>query len=242
MVPVYRDKNNTPALQTQLLFGECFKVIDTTKYWIKIRVVPEGAEGWISRLQFCPISKDAYEANKKGKNGRFSGDLFSLVRLSNNHILTVPFGSVVSNVSILDATFEGTLYPKRPDKSKLVQSALYYLNVPELKGGKTPFGIDSAGLVQLIYRLGHIDLPRTAASQAKHGEPLSFIEESDAGDLAFFDDKEGVINHVGIIMKNNYILHVHGCVRIDRLDHTGIYNNDSRQYSHSLRVIKKLSP
>ncbi|MEM1260168.1 MAG: NlpC/P60 family protein, partial [Bacteroidota bacterium] len=72
------------------------------------------------------------------------------------------------------------------------------------------------------------------------GEALSFIEESEPGDLAFFDDAEGTINHVGIILKDNHIIHASGHVRIDRLDHTGIFNTDSRNYSHSLRVIKKV--
>jgi len=72
------------------------------------------------------------------------------------------------------------------------------------------------------------------------GEALSFIEESEPGDLAFFDNDEGIITHVGIIMKDNYIIHAHGKVRIDRIDHTGIFNLDSKKHSHKLRVIKKI--
>jgi cell wall-associated NlpC family hydrolase len=76
--------------------------------------------------------------------------------------------------------------------------------------------------------------------QATQGDALSFIEESTPGDLAFFDNKEGAITHVGIIMENNHIIHAHGKVRIDRLDQTGIYNADLRTYSHKLRVIKSI--
>jgi uncharacterized protein YfaT (DUF1175 family) len=42
---------------------------------------------------------------------------------------------------------------------------------------------------------------------------LSFIEESEPGDLAF-DNEEGRITHVGIIMEN-YIIHASGKVTID---------------------------
>lgn len=72
------------------------------------------------------------------------------------------------------------------------------------------------------------------------GEALSFIEESEVGDLAFFDNEEGNIIHVGIIMENNYIIHAHGKVRIDRLDHLGILNMDTGRHTHKLRVIKKI--
>ena len=83
-------------------------------------------------------------------------------------------------------------------------------------------------------------LLRKANQQAKQGEVLSFIEESEPGDLAFFDDNEGNINHVGIIMKDNHVIHSYGKVRIDMLDHSGIYNVDSKRHTHKLRVIKKI--
>ncbi len=81
---------------------------------------------------------------------------------------------------------------------------------------------------------------RDASQQATQGEALSFIEESEPGDLAFFDNAEGAIVHVGIIMKDNYIIHAHGKVRVDRIDHTGIYNAEKREHTHKLRVIKKI--
>ncbi len=92
----------------------------------------------------------------------------------------------------------------------------------------------------MVYRINGHRLLRNAAEQATQGEALSFIEESEAGDLAFFDNKEGAIHHVGIIMNDNYIIHAHGKVRIDRLDHTGIFNTELGRYSHQLRVIKKI--
>src|SRR5690606_1141660 len=104
----------------------------------------------------------------------------------------------------------------------------------------TPFGIDCSGFTQMVYKLNGHKLLRDASLQAQQGEVLSFIEESEPGDLAFFDNAEGQIIHVGIIMNDNYIIHAHGKVRLDRLDHTGIFNVDSERYSHQLRVIKKI--
>ncbi|MGB5358057.1 MAG: NlpC/P60 family protein, partial [Eudoraea sp.] len=109
-----------------------------------------------------------------------------------------------------------------------------------LYGGKTPFGIDAAGLTQMVYKIHGHPLLRKAAEQATQGEALSFIEESMPGDLAFFDNKEGEINHVGLIMQDNYIVHSYGCVRVDRLDQTGIFNMELGKYTHKLRVIKKI--
>ena len=107
-------------------------------------------------------------------------------------------------------------------------------------GGKSPFGIDASGFTQMVYKTCRLFLPRDIQSQSKQGQILSFIEESKPGDLAFFDNNDGELFHVGIILPNNYIIHAHGCVRIDRLDHTGIFNPALSQYTHTLRVLKSL--
>ncbi len=114
------------------------------------------------------------------------------------------------------------------------------MNAPYLWGGKTPFGIDCSGFTQMVYKLNGHALLRDASEQASQGIALSFIEESEPGDLAFFDNSEGQIIHVGIIMEDNHIIHAHGKVRIDRLDHSGIYNIDKKIHTHKLRVIKKI--
>ena len=101
-------------------------------------------------------------------------------------------------------------------------------------------GIDCSGLTQMIYRINGYKIPRDANQQAQLGTTLSFIDESKPGDLAFFDDDEGKIIHVGLLLENNHILHAHGKVRIDRIDQTGIYNIDNKKHSHKLRIIKKI--
>jgi cell wall-associated NlpC family hydrolase len=92
----------------------------------------------------------------------------------------------------------------------------------------------------MVYKLNGHKLMRDASQQSKQGEALSFIEESEPGDLAFFDNEEGNIIHVGIIMEDNHIIHASGKVRIDRLDHLGIYNAEANKHTHRLRVIKKI--
>ena len=136
--------------------------------------------------------------------------------------------------------FEGLKTSGIKPKSNIVDTAHMYRSAPYLWGGKTPFGIDCSGFTQMVYKLNGYKLLRDASQQATQGEVLSFIEESEPGDLAFFDNEEGKIIHVGIMLENNYIIHASGKVRIDRLDHLGIYNAELNRHTHRLRVIKKI--
>ena len=90
----------------------------------------------------------------------------------------------------------------------------------------------------MVYRMNGLFLPRDASQQAKKGTTLSFLEECQPGDLAFFDNAEGVIVHVGIVLEDFRIIHASGRVRIDTLDHSGIYNNELGRHTHKLRVLK----
>ena len=136
--------------------------------------------------------------------------------------------------------FEGQVSdPKQKGTAQTIISTAYLLiNAPYLWGGKNPFGIDCSGFTQLVYKLNGYKLPRDASQQVELGEPLSFVEE--AGDLAFFDNEEGNIVHVGILLNNEQIIHASGSVRIDKFDHYGIFSSDTKKYSHTLRVIKKI--
>ena len=171
----------------------------------------------------------------------FNTDFLSYVTTEKNQLLPVVIGSRLDSCTFLGHQCDEMVNNGNAwSKSQLVETALLYLNSPFLSGGKTPFGIDSSGFAQMVYKINGQRLLRTTQEQSTQGEALSFIEESEPGDLAFFDNSDGTINHVGIILKDNHIIHSSGHVRIDRLDHTGIFNTDQRVYSHNLRVIKKV--
>ena len=166
--------------------------------------------------------------------------MISHVESAKGIIKPILLGTVTSSSSFLKDVFEEASCHGAQKRESLLDTALLYLKTPYLNGGRTPFGIDASGFTQMVYLINGYYLAREAEQQSKQGQALSFIEESEPGDLAFFDDSEGVIDHVGIILQDNHVIHCHGEVRIDRIDHTGIFNRDTRRYSHQLRVIKKV--
>ncbi|MDG1572640.1 NlpC/P60 family protein [Robiginitalea sp. M366] len=240
LVAVYESPEPDSGLTTQLLYGEAYKVLDTRKKGLRIRTEWDGCEGWIRPDQHFEIPEEAYPSpDGHPKAGRCS-DLVGHAATREGLLLPVLLGSEVGRAPLLGQHFEGEVFADYQDKENLIPTALLYLNSPELRGGRSPFGIDAGGFAQMVYKCCGTRLSRYPHEQATQGEALSFIEESNPGDLAFFDGPDGTINHVGIIMRDNYIIHAFGKVRIDRLDHSGIFNNELRNYTHPLRVIKKI--
>lgn len=231
---------------SQVLFGEYFEIIEKDKNWSKIKLAFDNCEGFIDNKQFKEIEYSEFQKLKESKEV-YSGEVIDFISNVTKEFFTIPLGANLPNYNQQKFTldnenyqFEGSILNKTLPKEEILQKAYVYLNTPYLWGGKTPFGIDCSGFTQMVYKLCGYKLLRNANEQATQGEVLSFIEESEPGDLAFFDNEEGEIIHVGIILNNYNIIHAHGKVRIDTLDHSGIFNADLQKHTHKLRVIKKI--
>ncbi|MFV0541822.1 MAG: NlpC/P60 family protein [Aestuariibaculum sp.] len=239
IVPLRLEPSDSCELISQVLYGDIFKVLEQRKKWSKIRIAFDKYEGWIDNKQYVEITEEQYKHLEKAPQ-KLVGDLVEFIEDTNQQLYPITLGASLNGLSLLNHKHDGTITTGKNTKENIVKTSFLYLNTPYLWGGKTPFGIDCSGFTQMVYKLNGYKLLRDASQQATQGEALSFIEESEAGDLAFFDNNEGIITHVGIIMDNNYIIHAHGKVRIDRLDHSGIYNVDKKIHTHKLRVIKKI--
>lgn len=244
IVPLRFEPSDRSEMTSQVLFGEYFKILEQTEKWSFIEIAFDKYTGWIDNKQFKVITEEDYNRLANSAT-ELSGDLIEYATAQDNSLLPVPLGASLSfllhqTINTEEYVFEGLRAGTVTSKQNIVPTAFLYLNAPYLWGGKTPFGIDCSGMVQMVYRLNGYNIQRDASQQAMEGEALSFIEESEPGDLAFFDNEEGRIIHVGIIMEDNHIIHAHGKVRVDRLDHLGIYNVDTKRHTHKLRVIKKI--
>ncbi len=251
LVPCRREPSGTSEMVTQLLFGEHYTVREQKEDWYKIITGPDHYECWISAKQHAPLSQRHFEL-LGSQVVHYAGDLIQIVTdLSRDIRFPISLGCVLPflkgdtfQIEDRQFAFEGSTIKSgtKGSAASVLQTAYLLLNAPYLWGGRGPFGIDCSGFTQLIYKLNGYALPRDASQQVSLGEPLSFVEEARAGDLAFFDNEEGRIVHVGIVIDHLQILHASGNVRIDKYDHYGIFNGETGRYSHSMRVIKRVLP
>jgi gamma-D-glutamyl-L-lysine dipeptidyl-peptidase len=241
--PLRAEARDSSEMVSQVLFGEKLIVVEELEKWTKVQLDFDGYQGWVDPKQILEISEEEYNANRLDK---FAINPYNHA-MENGLPMTLTIGAEIrslseSKIKIGPKFFEyfGVYTSGKKSKDQLVEIAKAYLNVPYLWGGKSSFGIDCSGLTQQVYKIGGYKIPRDAYQQAEMGEVLSFVEEAEPGDLAFFDNADGRIIHVGIMCGNGKILHAHGKVRIDPIDTNGIFNTDSQKYSHKLRCIRKI--
>lgn len=249
IVPCRAEPSGKSEMVTQLLMGEHFTVLEEQEEWSKIKIAHDNYECWINNKQYVNIREQRFDQLSSGPVHRVN-ELFSIVsEKESSNSMPVVMGTVLPGFNNGDFKLEenklyhydgAVAYKAISDAGNIAQTALMFLNAPYLWGGRTCWGIDCSGLTQIAFSLNGIQLPRDAYQQAELGTPLSFVEEAQVGDLAFFDNEEGNITHVGIILNDNQIIHASGRVRIDKIDHYGIFHSDRKKYSHLLRVIKRV--
>lgn len=249
VVPGRKEPAGTSEMVTQLLFGEHYSVLESQEEWLRIKTAFDSYECWISVKQHSHIQESVFKQLEK-QELCFSNELVQVIQ--NRHNLgrfPITIGSTLPLFKDqrccfdhFDFGFEGTaaFLKQKNTANAILSTAFLFLNAPYLWGGKSPFGIDCSGFTQLVFKLNGYKLPRDAYQQVELGFPLSFAEEAEAGDLAFFDNEEGKIVHVGILISNEQIIHASGCVKVDKFDHYGIFSSESKKYSHTLRVIKRV--
>jgi cell wall-associated NlpC family hydrolase len=240
-----KEPSHRSEMTSQLLFGECCTVLEFgSGNWIKIKCRYDDYEGWCLLSHVVEIGEENYQKI----DTQLTDEWVNEVEYNGQHMY-IPLGS-----SLTSLNYGTAFWSKNPVKyagktwksaevklsSKMIKQVAYrFLNTAYLWGGKSVFGIDCSGFSQTVYKFLNFQLPRDAWQQAEKGEVVNSLKEALCGDLAFFDNDEGKITHVGIILNSKEIIHSSGKVRLDKVDSAGIENLETNQRTHKLKVIKR---
>jgi gamma-D-glutamyl-L-lysine dipeptidyl-peptidase len=249
VVPCRREASDRSEMVTQLLFGEAFEILEQKDSWHRILTAADHYECWIDRKQYLQVNKATFDSLRANPSPVSNESLQLITDLKNNISFPILMGSslpffhggecqIGENIYKLDGSVR--LFDQPTTRENIVETALSFLNAPYLWGGRSMFGIDCSGFTQVVFKSNGMQLKRDAYQQVELGETYSFVEEAQAGDLAFFDNEEGRIVHVGIVIGDNKIIHASGRVRVDHYDHYGIFTPERGGYTHNLRVIKNI--
>lgn len=232
-IPMRAEPSSKSELVSQLLMGETYTILEETPDWVKIKTDWDSYQGWINRTQ-------VFQPDQVHATRLITSSPVSYAIDKGNRVLSM--GSELA-IETSGYMFRHEEHPVEisAQSSDLdpIHLAKSFLGTPYLWGGRTFMGIDCSGLVQVVAKAKHKAIFRDAKDQAQLGETVGFIEQVQAGDLAFFENEEGKIVHVGILLSPTQIIHAHGWVRIDAFDSRGIFR-DTGKYTHKLSLIKRI--
>lgn len=239
VAPVKIEPDHRSEMVNQLLFGECCIITVAEKDgWIKIINQFDAYTGWCRQSHVEEIDELQYDAAAT----KLTADWVNEIDY-NGSVMYLPFGSsLTANSHNNGVHYAGNVWDMASAKHNadtIKQVAFKFLNTAYLWGGKSVFGIDCSGFTQSVYKFLNIALLRDAQQQATQGELVGFLQEAHCGDLAFFDDEDGHIIHVGILLSETEIIHAAGKVKIDKIDNAGIIDADTGVRSQRLRIIKR---
>jgi gamma-D-glutamyl-L-lysine dipeptidyl-peptidase len=238
--PLRAENRDQSEMVSQLLFGELLHVHEIVGAWCRITTYLDNYGGWMDLKHVVHLSDKEV---KRWLDGIwYESDLLRVLNTpwGKQQIVRgscVPFEEKLS-FNIGSDLFQWEEPGRERSPSSIVDCAMGYLNSPYLWGGKSPFGLDCSGLVQLVFRFFEINLPRDAEDQFEHGKLIP-VEEMEAGDVAFFQNAAKKIIHVGILNGEGGIVHASGCVRLDAITKEGIVHLQEGGITHHLVGIKR---
>jgi hypothetical protein len=211
------DMREQPTLQSkvvsQALFGEEVQVAHSSEGWISI-TTPDGYSGWVPDgsivVREKPYPKDL-------EISRIKAHVYKHMDTEFGPILSLPHGSQLHLVETVDSRWLKILLPDgreayvqkgdvEPEPFDLIPFAKKFLGIPYTWGGRSSFGYDCSGFVQMLYgRLG-ICLPRDARQQVLAGKPI-LVDQLVLGDLIFWGKSETNIGHVGMYLGEGEFIH-----------------------------------
>jgi cell wall-associated NlpC family hydrolase len=199
------------GIDTQLLFGEPVKVFDRRDGFAWVQALEDGYVGYLPEAQ---LTSETVPTHRIAVPRTF---VYPEAELRKVPLHALSMGSRVSVTG--EAETRGTRYfllstgsaviARHCIEETAVLSADYvaiaetFLETPYLWGGRSGFGIDCSGLVQVAMMMAGRKILRDSDMQAGFGTPIA-REELVRGDLVFWK------GHVGIMEDEKTMLHANG--------------------------------
>ncbi|MEG1585693.1 MAG: C40 family peptidase [Bacteroidales bacterium] len=250
VIPMRAQAAEESEMTNQLLFGDTFRILEEKPRWFLVENLFDGDTGWIDWKMATLLDEQELLDLQQKPLHVVRLPVADIKRKGDKHPIRIAMGTVLPGYNPASHSFEinGTHFSITPRAvmevvpshiKALLRTAELYMNTSYLWGGRSIFGADCSGFVQIVYRMHGIDLPRNARQQIMHGVPVASFEEAYPGDLAFFAKPDGRITHVGIVFTPDTIIHCSGDVHIDKLTAGGIWSDRLQCYTHSAPILRR---
>jgi len=214
------DKTMQSKVVSQALFSEKIAVGEHEGGWSCI-TTPDGYSGWVRSEAYIACLRP-YETTCTVS--RLAAHLYRLNAIEYGPAATLPYGSRLHVLDASDARWIKIAFPDtneyyiqkgdvmlqqpRLAKGDLPAFSRIFLGLPYTWGGRSSFGYDCSGFVQMLYSHLGILLPRDARQQILDARfKTCGIDQAGPGDLLFFGKAEDRIMHVGMSLGGRQFIH-----------------------------------
>jgi len=225
------EPKDSAEIASQAYYSELVNVLEENSNWVKIETTVDHCQGWIKAGQLAsratPFPSASTPQSQILKINRCMAHLYNVQDTVYGPISTLPFDSILEaqaadqdpksrwiKVTTVDGQ-EG--YIQRGDissshrllkKDQLPLFSMQFLGLPYTWGGRSSFGYDCSGFVQMLYRQMGAFIPRDSKDQHKYdGFTEIAIEKLAPGDLIFFGLDKDKIRHVGMYISDDRFVH-----------------------------------
>lgn len=245
-------------LMSQGIMGTPMEVLSRNGEWLSVRM-PDGYEGYMIDNSVALMETDAFREWASSPRGVVTVQTTELMASPSEDAAVVSPLQLADIVTVADTTVSGEwLHIALPDGRKgflrsseviklipfgsaassisqqkraeeIINRGLRLIGQEYLWGGTSVKANDCSGFTRVLFQSAGTYLPRDAWQQAMAGEQVS-KEELLPGDLVFFSNAKGRVNHVGIYIGDGKMLHCSGRVQIHRLFDTSDNSDEIPMY------------
>ena len=219
IVPMRSEKSERSEMVSQILFGEVFEILEVDEKWVYVRMLHDRYEGWIDRKMYLEVTEE-FIGKYKAEVSVLATEVFNIV---------VKDGDYGNKLVV-----SGSVFPFFDATTKKMQiGGDTYTLVSKMKD----VGIDSLRDLIIGYALMYYNTPYLWGGRSPYGIDCSGLSQI-VYRMAGIDLPRDASQQV--TLGQNRIIHASGRVRVDKIDHQGIFNEDLKRYTHNLKVIKRI--
>jgi cell wall-associated NlpC family hydrolase len=226
VAPLHAEPRASSEQVSQSVAGHLATILEVREGWRRVRL-GDGYEGWmhegyLERRALSAEESEAWSASARHSLGCTVVDSQSgMERVLPLGARVAPEARIVAG-AVLDAATVRRGHPAGGIEI-CEAAARWFASTSYQWGGITPWGADCSGMIQTVFGLHGMALPRDARQQAELGSMLALVPTAwHAGDLLFFSDRtDGRITHVALVAPERTLVHVaigRGGFSVEHLD------------------------
>jgi|TARA_B110000444_G_C18804698_1_gene579326 cell wall-associated NlpC family hydrolase len=202
---VYKTNSFNSEIISQMIYGECFSVIESRSSWLKVKIKTDGYTGFIKKKKYTKYIKPTHKVYSLKanvyKNPSFKKKIMHLTYGSRVRLEEIKLGFIKFEKGWVEIK---NLKHINFRNKNIFSQILIFKNVRYKWGCKSFDGVDCSALVQLCFNFNNKFCPRDTKDQIKYFKKNVDISSVKKNDVLFWK------GHVAVAISKDKLIHAYG--------------------------------